>query len=311
MMMPKAPNQSRRVFRGRGGPTDGRLPPKKKKYRAVRHVAAATCAAANDVVVDPPHRRHGNDDDDADQEEASIDESSYGRDENNILAESAAGVDDHSRFNKNDDAEDTEEEDPQCSIEELRHLHQRIRNIRNAMTALSSKNNKNKNNTVSITHYSANVLNAISNAVVEWRAIYRRYYYDHHQEHDDQHHYDQEQNAVSSDLLLLRLMPETIPAAVTTTTTTSIIIRETGNLIFGMIQQGLQSGPFAGSQPGYCKRCGSDTSALVHAFLLRVGYPPGLSDPQKSALEKWTANAAKAAMLPAKAPSRSVQKKMR
>jgi hypothetical protein len=297
-MMPQAPIQSRRVFRGRGGPTDGCLPPKKKKYRAVRYVAAATAAVAQNgdhhgdhSADDLPHRN-----DDEDKE----DESSYGHHDNNILAESVAGIE-HSRFK----AEDKDEAVDPCAIE-MRHLHQRIRHIRNAMTTLSAKT-KNNNAVVSITHYSANVLNAISNAVVEWRAIYRRYN-DRHQ-HDC--HDDQEPNAVSSDLLLLRLLPEETATAVTAVvTTTSSSIRETGNMIFGMIQQGLQSGPLTGSQPGYCKRCGSDTSALIHAFLIQVGYPPGFSDPQRSALEKWTANAAKA-MVQTKAPSRSVQKKMR
>ena len=43
--------------------------------------------------------------------------------------------------------------------------------------------------------------------------------------------------------------------------------RSTGQAVFELVQQSLQCGPLAGSQPGYFKRCGSETAAVVLAYL--------------------------------------------
>jgi hypothetical protein len=345
------PAQQRRVFRGRGGPKDGRLPPKKKKTLAVRYVAdskyplPASSWPDDDKQDDDDHDGEIKEDDVASVSSANnkrrIDNSS-GRNDDLVDAgaeyrneeengqEGAAAVAILLLEQEGEDKKETDD-DEQSAMIELQHLRQRIQNIRNSMIMSKGKHGgKNHHSRVtpslsssssstSIQHYSANVLNAILNAVVEWHAIYTRYYYC----YDDHPQSDDDSNAgptvPSPSSLSDAPPPPPRPSAQV------FVIREMGDLVFALIQQGLQCGPLAGAKPGYFKRCGSEIAGLVHAFLVRVvEYVPlsssssyggcaFWSERQQSALALWMANAAKASATSATAhqePSRSVQKKM-
>jgi hypothetical protein len=321
-----APAQQRRVFRGRGGPKDGRLPPKKKKTLAVRYVAGSK------YPLPPPSSQDddNDDNDDHDDGEEKVDSAAP--------VSSAVDADDEQKEEEENGLEGAvvaiimleqqEEEKPgdeQCAMIELRHLRQRINNIRQSMTLSKGKNGEKKHHcaapsssSTSIQHYSANVLNAILNAVVEWHAIYTRYYYC----YDDHHHPDEDDSAgpalPSSQSLSSDAPPPPPPRP--SEQRAVVVVREMGDQVFALIQQGLQCGPLAGSKPGYFKRCGGATAGLVHAFLIRViEYLPLTSsssssfdfwsERQRSTLALWMAQAEKAASAHQE-PSRSVQKKM-
>jgi hypothetical protein len=330
------PAQQRRVFRGRGGPKDGRLPPKKKKKTpAVRYVAGSK------YPLPPSQDDYNDDDDDYDGEKE--------KEDGDAPVTSSANHNNNSNGrNDVDDADDEPIEekgqegaavdnDEQCAMLELRHLQQRIQNIRTSMTLSKGKQGGGQKNhshraapssssvssSLTIPHYSANVLNAILNAVVEWHAIYTRYYYAHPDDDDDSYYAG---SAAPSSSAVLSLLSDAPPHVSRPRSGQQqqvvVVIREMGDLVFAMIQQGLQCGPLVGAKPGYFKRCGSEIAGLVHAFLVRVveylplssssdddGGCAFWSERQQSALASWMANAEKATAAHQE-PSRSVQKKM-
>jgi len=245
----------RRTFRGRAGPTDGRLP----KFNAARRrphfgdeqqVAAVAAVAAVAPKYDGPPPVKA-------REEA---------EEQQQHGESGAPKED--------------QEDP-LQIE-LAHLKTRIRNNRNAMslsaTALANP-----------TNYQNNVLSACQNTVTEWRSIRKHYKYS---LLDDSN----SERSCSSSLLAL-------------------LFRSTGQDIFELLQQSLQCGPLAGSQPGYFKRCGVEVAMAVHAYLEAVVVDCddatetlGFTEKQAAAVDTWKRNARKA-IEKNQSPSKSVIQK--
>mmetsp|Transcript_83268 Transcript_83268/g.124894 ORF Transcript_83268/g.124894 Transcript_83268/m.124894 type:complete len:88 (+) Transcript_83268:1-264(+) len=78
-----------------------------------------------------------------------------------------------------------------------------------------------------------------------------------------------------------------------------------------LLQLSLQSGPLAGSKPGYFKRCGGEVARVVLVFLGTViEFIDDLrfSEKQVAALDTWKLNAQKAAEND-KPPSKSALKK--
>ena len=182
---------------------------------------------------------------------------------------------------------------------ELTHLHKRIQNNRFAMSMSAAA-------LANPATYQTNVLGACQNTVKEWRSICNRYCYC-------------EDHACSS--------------IIDTKETTQETWRTTGQAIFELVQQSVQCGPLAGSRPAYLKRCGADTAKLVHSYLeaILVLLPNsgadgnsnssssssskqdtirvlGFTEKQTAAIVTWKRNAQKAAERTGEQPSRSVLK---
>lgn len=133
-----APPQPRRIFRGNGGPTDGRLPPKKKKHVAVRHdgtkYGQPTAADADRASSPQPDMDIRNGIEPCEQQVETVNHTQL------IV------------------------EEPSPFDVELKHLRQRMANHRLSMSLSSSH---------SLQNYSANALNAAIHIIGEWRAIHR------------------------------------------------------------------------------------------------------------------------------------------
>lgn len=248
--IPRDPNRStmsstsRRMFRGRSGPTDRNLP-KHQARRRRHHQAMPTepCAKASADNVSEPFIESVSvvvEDDLVDSDEA------YSSAELSL---------------KNEDSLDPETNE---SAVEINHFQTRVKNNRRALCQSKALSNP--------VTYRTNVLNATKNCVVEWQAILRQ--------HKD--------------------IPEDVLSSVSLG-------------LFELIQQSLQSGPLKGAKPGYFKRCGSETAAVVLEFLEQIcpnkdaAAEMFFSEKQVAALSKWQSNA-RAATKAQKPPSKSVLK---
>ena len=289
-------NQQRRIFRGRGGPTDRRLPKHNARRRrrlppgAKPPTAATTLDEATAAAVTT--KECGN------NMEAT-------RNAVNVLSESAAYNEDiDSSSNNNTSSPSMQKDDQELSSpvdnnktttmtvfqNEINHLLQRIRNNKNAMQ--TSKLAVNKPDT-----YQTNVLFAVQNCATEWKSILRYYLYNPVTKEEE------EEEETSSEMIS--------------------ICQTTGLALFELVQQALQCGPLAGAKPGYFARCGSDTALVVLQFLQELlpekedtldssnkstHHMLFWSDKQVATMEKWKQNAAKA-VEKQKTASKSVQKK--
>lgn len=162
-------NQQRRMFRGRAGPTDSQLPKQnarrrrapKKSGDEVRvskydtpYVPPAPAAAA--AVVEEEVSQH-----DSDSEEhlgGFVGEAGL------VISAAADDADESTRATQ----QDPSSPNTNPSKKEIRHLLRRIRNVRESMQL----------STVGLADpsiYETNVLHAVTNCIVEWRAILRFY----------------------------------------------------------------------------------------------------------------------------------------
>jgi hypothetical protein len=157
-----------------------------------------------------------------------------------------------------------------AAAKEIKHLLKRTLNVAESIS-LSAEAISNPMT------WKSNVLNAVQNAVNEWRAINQHY-------------------SKSDDGLDDAQAKE--PALAT----------------YMLIQQAMQSGPLTGSNPGYFKRCG-DAVAKQALLFLEEACPTGtaqvelrFSEPQAVAIEKFKTSARKA-VESGKPPSKSQLKK--
>jgi len=173
---------------------------------------------------------------------------------------------------KSDDEEKEEEQPEEEQAALEKELNHLHTRIRNNRTAMSLSQTALANPAA----YQTNVLAACQNTVAEWRSILKHYFC----------------------RVLLLLDVDTV--------------RSTGQAIFELIQQSLQCGPLAGSQPGYFKRCGSETAQLVYDYLVTILVVEnnntveekdqdairkrlGFTEKQAAAVATWKRNAQKAA----------------
>lgn len=264
----------RRIFRGRGGPTDGRLPKQNARRRSNR---SATKPAANKY-----EEADKNDAGDV-EGRTSMDESLEEEDATMVPSETLDESEDVECEETISETMTNETSPPKVSAcqKEVKHLVTRVKNIREALQLSTAISNPKT--------YQDNVLNAVANCVNEWRSIVR--------------HYPQPPSEASMEEDLLEdtdyMMPE--------------IKKPAALAVFEMIQHAIQCGPLAGGKPGYFKRCGGDVAKVVLTFLDEVvpnqilGDLMGLSSKQMDVMEKWRKAAATAAAED-KPPSRTAQK---
>eukprot|EP00527_Entomoneis_sp_CCMP2396_P006498 CAMPEP_0198139972 /NCGR_PEP_ID=MMETSP1443-20131203/3206_1 /TAXON_ID=186043 /ORGANISM="Entomoneis sp., Strain CCMP2396" /LENGTH=303 /DNA_ID=CAMNT_0043802267 /DNA_START=27 /DNA_END=938 /DNA_ORIENTATION=- len=282
-------NDQRRTFRGRGGPTDGRLPKYNARRRKVnRQQQQQEINHGDDTKIDDvmnlqiTHQNNEYDDEDFSvleilHQDEVVDKESFvpNGDENRFVNSSGEinqSDEDEARENslavKGGDGKDTSNGNPQGGGDSLQkeidHLMNRVKNNR-ASFSLS------KDGLATLEAYQMNVLNAVKNCVNEWRGILGHHFGD--------------------------MTPE--------------IKRNAGQALFELLQQALQSGPLFGAKPGYFKRCGSEVATTVHAYLFQTiaSKEDSLSlcftEKQAAAVETWKASALKAAES-SKPPSDSV-----
>ena len=147
------PSIQRRMFRGRGGPTDGRLPRPKKKF--LHRKSDSTSAGNKYCDSEIPHE---SDDEIKEQIESQEGESSS-------LGETEGQVE--GGTNDNDASEKVSVEEDNPVNKELQHLRERIQNVQRSMT-LSSR-------TIDLNVYETNVLAATRNCFIEYASIQKRY----------------------------------------------------------------------------------------------------------------------------------------
>lgn len=290
-------NTQRRIFRGRGGPTDRRLP----KHNARRANRPKAFKPDSSKYGDDPNVEREeilSDDENGNFDSSDIDDNDMEEDELGEM-EVLVGTLDSSRparFGTTDIVvEQTDKAPSPCELE-VKHLRKRVQNIRETLQLSSSIANPKT--------YQENVLNAVSNCVKEWRSIVSHY------------PLAPQENVV---------VPVTTTDDINQVPPNNIVqVRDADDQVyltpelqkaaaldvFGMIQHSIQCGPLAGSKPGYFKRCGGDVAKVVVLFLQDViphamlGERMGFSTKQMDAMNGWLKNAERAAMND-KPPSRT------
>ena len=290
-------NTQRRIFRGRGGPTDGRLP-KHNARRAKRPHQPRESPKYSDT---DNNKNEGNDED---YIIGATIVSGAEEDENEFQLE----IVDPSNFQSTESNDDVNQSQTNATTEngevsqatntpatnnvvpnepgvdptiisrcqqELKHLQRRIKNVRESMQLSQLIDDPKK--------YEANILNAVANCVNEWRQIKKHY--------SSNSAEDGEEEELSEEN-----------------------VREVSLNVFQLIQHSVQCGPLQGGKPGYFKRCGTQVAKVVLNYLLVIvpdqeaSQALGFSEKQVNALESWKSNAVKA-VANDKPPSKSQLKK--
>jgi hypothetical protein len=271
-------NNQRRMFRGRGGPNDRRLPKHNARRRKPHNNSSDRGETSGPKYDGPPQseiKQKIKCDEYVGDEIDELSEAS----EHSSMMQSGRGENEHLQPTLDDTCGDNEVR--AACIKEIQHLDQRILNVQESIQTSSS--------IVTPSVYQEIVLNAVSNCVNEWRSIVLHY----SRTENGKDQVDESEIKILSPGLCI----------------------ETSLRVFQLIQLSLQSGPLSGAKPGYFKRCGSDTANIVAVYLEEV-VPQhqnlidcmGFSARQMDAMNKWKANAETAAAND-KAPSKSVLKK--
>jgi hypothetical protein len=259
-------NNQRRIPRGIGGrphATDGRLPAHNARRRK-----QPPPTSRNKTQSDNNHEATGNVLEVGELEivEASpVEQAPIAIDASSLLTTA-----EQQQQQQSDQSSKTEN----ASEKEMQHLRNRIQKVQESIQL---------SHAITEPHiYQTNVLNVVTKAVNEWRAIVN-------------HHFR------SSDILIDGYTDD--PS-----------VKDVTLLVFGLLQYSLQCGPLAGAKPGYFKRCGSDVAAMVVRYLDGMGFDKeeeictlGFSQKQTEAIQTWRKNAQNAADA-GKPPSKSALK---
>lgn len=161
-------NTQRRVFRGRGGPKDGRLPKhnaRRRKHNTGPRKPASSKYEEEDQrqqLIQSREAECANQDVDMDRTPHS-EEEKMGDVERQIMCEDNHDLQSLQTPNSADDTEDA----PPPWLDEIKHLKQRLKNVQESMQTSQGISN--------LDTYGKNVLNAVENGIQEWRAIVKYY----------------------------------------------------------------------------------------------------------------------------------------
>mmetsp|Transcript_15456 Transcript_15456/g.26381 ORF Transcript_15456/g.26381 Transcript_15456/m.26381 type:complete len:433 (-) Transcript_15456:455-1753(-) len=229
-------HQQRRIFRGRGGPTDGNLPPKKNVRPKVKYQPEDEESNNQIGHNDRVHGVDGNgDSEESDQEN----ERQLGRDENN------------SSLNGDNTNGDDDNNTP--LHKEIRHLQKRIQNVQLSLQTSQGLSNPKT--------WRTNCLFPVRNVVKEWRSILM-YHVSQDLENSSDHN--------SIDVSRTEVPSEEDANDDCKKEEYKDILHSTSQQVFGLIQMAMQSGPLVGSNPGYFKRCGGEVASLAYEFLQEI-----------------------------------------
>lgn len=147
-----AMDTSRRIFRGRGGPTDRRLPKHEARRRkqAPREESKKSKYLDNDVAVVVPN-----------VEERTVQAET--KDDTQSDGISSCNMEEGTTMNEDETVATNSQAD-----EEIKHLIRRVRNVRESIQFSAAAN-------VNPSTWQQNVLNPVRNCVGEWRAIVNHY----------------------------------------------------------------------------------------------------------------------------------------
>jgi hypothetical protein len=269
-------NTHRRTFRGNGGPTDSRLP----KHSARRRAKAPTRPSSSSSSSSADGLEAG------DLVEETPWEIVVPVEIQQDVLELLQEEEDEAVLEASSSAEEKEEvvqrEESELASEEVQVAavpHPALKELQHLRKRVQNvqESLQLSDGINDPTTYQNNVLNAVSNCVNEWRSIVN-----HHL--DDLEDDDTDKKATSL-------------------------------AVFQLIQYSLQSGPLAGANPGYFKRCGSQVAKVVWEYLDRIvpAHPElatcmGFTTKQMDALHQWKKKAQTAAEQD-KPPSKSALKK--
>jgi hypothetical protein len=155
-----AADQSRRIFRGRGGPTDRRLP----KQNAARRQPQRTNEEMELYQQQQRESRKTNIESNGNHRQQRHEEHKHNdfANDNDTISEPNATKLSEAECSQNDDDQNI------AYHEEVHHLLRRIQNNRSTMSTSSSLTN--------LPTYQTNVLAACQNTVREWKSIRKRYH---------------------------------------------------------------------------------------------------------------------------------------
>lgn len=241
--------QQRRTFRGRGGPTDGNLPPKKNLRHRVKYQAAEE--SSNDQTG--TERDDNQDVDDADAAstmiERHVDQLSITTDRNEC---------NDIRVKEDKDGNDK-------LLLELTHLRQRMQQLVDSFQTCQGMGNLNT--------WRTNCLLPTKNAVKEWRSIVKFYnlleipshnYGVNDNDRKEVRDCEQVGHININDINNISSVEDAVGADGSDTMN---IINSSTQEVFGLIQMSVQVGPLSGSNPGYFKRCGWEVASIGMTYL--------------------------------------------
>ena len=244
-----------RIFRGRGGPTDGNLPPKKVIRRKVKYQPRQQALDhTTENVVDCLSV----------QNLALNDESSA------TAAVDDAGVEETNRV-VNEDVdncnEDVDNGDSDKFQQELQHIQKRIQYV-----ILSNKTSK---GLVNPSTWRTNCLIPTRKVVKEWRNILMF----HNNIMIDNNLIDSSsaaENEIRSDVIE-EIIDDSLEQ-VAFEKKNKDLLQSTSQQVFSLIQMSLQIGPLVGSNPGYFKRCGGEVASIAVAYLCEIAELAGIDE---------------------------------
>jgi hypothetical protein len=335
-------NQQRRLFRGRGGPTDRRLPKvNARRRRTARHLPGIIPtqhghATAGTGQQDVPDALDSEDEwSDVDNNTAEsvpnlrLDE----RDENEALLGSAPHQGNERLTSENSCLPPVPSEHAiACTdtnnAELVRALHAELLNLRRRARRIQESISLSSVAIANPTVYRDNVLYAVKNCVMEWRTIVVHYRLprrppsnqprlsDSSLISDQSADSDDDENDSATTSSFTERSKNEIAATVDQPSELLLPanqLHDASVMIFELIQQAVQVGPLRGSSPGYFKRCGADVANLVlNEFLNPILQSNVIchlyfTDKQVQVVAAWKRNAFKAGAA-GKSPSRATAK---
>jgi len=235
----------RRVFRGRGGPTDGNLPPKKTTRRRVKYQPGGEDAGhgPNQAGGDEGFAGDGGrGDDNYDDDNVEDESNSLDRDVRNLAL--GEGADD-----------DMIPHDGKFLLE-MEHLHRRIEHVQ--LSLQTSRGLANPHT------WRMNCLLPTRNVVREWRCILAY----HNTDHSTFRESDEKVEAMPA----VRNNDSKSPRRIDVKND----LQPTSQKVFALIQMSVQTGPLVGSNPGYFKRCGGEVASMALSYLCEIAELAGV-----------------------------------
>ena len=243
--------QQRRVFRGRGGPTDGNIPPKKTRRPKVKYQGAEAAEENEDKRCDHDMIRDIT--------------ANEGGDDIAIGQRTAVNINNIQQLSLDTD---TEPPPPQEVAEksklqlEIEHLQKRINNIQTSIQTSSGITNPTK--------WKSNCLLSTRNVVKEWISILKFHIAhscnNNNNNNNDTRHEDEEgSNALSSIINHINT-----DESGHSCNNNDSLLHSTSQKVFSLIQMSIQTGPLVGSNPGYFKRCGGEVASIAYEYLNEI-----------------------------------------
>lgn len=239
-----------RIFRGRGGPTDGNLPPKKVIRQKVKY--------------QPQHALEHTDNND-------VDLTVHNLSLNDKITASAAAVDDDTGTDEaiqvvDKDVDNTDDKFHQ----EMHHLQKRIKYV--------TLSNKTSQGLVNPSTWRTNCLIPTRKVVKEWRNILIFHNINTINIIDASSAEENLSDVIEGGDHMARNSENDSLVQVAFEINNRDLLQSTSQQVFCLIQMSLQTGPLVGSNPGYFKRCGGEVASIALAYLCEIAELAGIDE---------------------------------